>query len=35
MVTDTTLILPLFHSLTEDEQDYVMECIERVSGGDS
>ena len=28
MVTDTTLILPLFHSLTEDEQDYVMECIE-------
>ena len=31
MVTDTTLILPLFHSLTEDEQDYVMECIERVN----
>lgn len=31
MVTDTTLILPLFHSLTEDEQDYVTECIERVS----
>jgi perosamine synthetase len=28
MVTDTTLILPLFHSLTEDEQDYVTECIE-------
>jgi len=29
MVTDTTLILPLFHSMTEDEQDYVMECIEQ------
>ena len=31
MVADTTLILPLFHSLTEEKQDYVMECIERVS----
>jgi dTDP-4-amino-4,6-dideoxygalactose transaminase len=28
-VTDSSLILPLFHSMTEDEQDYVMECIER------
>jgi dTDP-4-amino-4,6-dideoxygalactose transaminase len=28
-VTGSSLILPLFHSMTEDEQDYVMDCIER------
>jgi dTDP-4-amino-4,6-dideoxygalactose transaminase len=27
-VADTTLILPLFHEMTEEEQDYVIECIE-------
>lgn len=32
MVTDTSVILPLFHSMTEEEQDYVMECIERMHG---
>jgi dTDP-4-amino-4,6-dideoxygalactose transaminase len=30
LVTDTTVILPLFHEMTEDEQDYVMECIEQI-----
>jgi dTDP-4-amino-4,6-dideoxygalactose transaminase len=29
-VTDTAVILPLFHEMTEEEQDYVMECIEQV-----
>ena len=29
MVTDTSIILPLFNSMTEEEQDYVMEGIER------
>jgi dTDP-4-amino-4,6-dideoxygalactose transaminase len=29
-VTDTTIILPLFHEMTEDDQDYVMECIEQI-----
>jgi perosamine synthetase len=28
MVTDTSIVLPLFHSMSEEEQDYVMECIE-------
>jgi dTDP-4-amino-4,6-dideoxygalactose transaminase len=28
-VADSTVILPLFHSLTQDEQDYVMESIEQ------
>jgi dTDP-4-amino-4,6-dideoxygalactose transaminase len=28
MVADTTLILPLFHSMTEEEQDYVIGSIE-------
>jgi dTDP-4-amino-4,6-dideoxygalactose transaminase len=27
LVADTSLILPLFHDMTEDEQDYVAECI--------
>jgi len=30
LATDTALILPLFHQMTEDEQDYVMACIEHV-----
>jgi dTDP-4-amino-4,6-dideoxygalactose transaminase len=28
MITDTTIILPLFHEMTVDEQDWVLECIE-------
>jgi dTDP-4-amino-4,6-dideoxygalactose transaminase len=31
IVADTGLILPLFHSMTEEEQDYVIECIESAS----
>jgi perosamine synthetase len=31
LVTDTTMILPLFHEMTEAEQDYVMECVEAIS----
>jgi perosamine synthetase len=27
MITDTTLVLPLFDRMTEEEQDYVIECI--------
>jgi perosamine synthetase len=30
LVTDTTIVLPLFHEMTEEEQDYVIECIERI-----
>lgn len=30
LVTDSALILPLFCEMTEQEQDYVMECIEMV-----
>jgi dTDP-4-amino-4,6-dideoxygalactose transaminase len=30
-VTDTTMILPLFHEMTENDQDYVIECIDHVS----
>jgi dTDP-4-amino-4,6-dideoxygalactose transaminase len=30
-VTDTTMILPLFHEMTEDDQDYVIECLEQIS----
>jgi len=29
LVSDTTMILPLFHDMTEEEQDYVIECIQR------
>jgi perosamine synthetase len=32
MVTDTTLILPLFHEMTDEDQDYVIDCIEQISG---
>jgi perosamine synthetase len=27
LITDTTLVLPLFDRMTEEEQDYVIECI--------
>lgn len=30
-VTDSTMILPLYHEMTEDEQDYVIECIEEIA----
>ncbi len=29
--TDSTMILPLYHEMTEDDQDYVIECLEQVS----
>ncbi|MEO7145551.1 MAG: DegT/DnrJ/EryC1/StrS family aminotransferase [Bryobacteraceae bacterium] len=31
LVTDTTMILPLFHEMAEDEQDFVIECIEHIA----
>ena len=31
LVTDTAIILPLFHEMTEEEQDYVIESIERLA----
>lgn len=31
LVTDTSLILPLFSDMTEEEQDYVMECLEQIT----
>ena len=30
LVTDTTVILPLFHEMTEEDQDYVIESVEEV-----
>jgi len=30
LVTDTTIILPLFHDMTEDQQDHVITCLEQV-----
>lgn len=30
LVTDTTIVLPLFHEMREEEQDYVMECLEQL-----
>ena len=27
MVTDSTIILPMHHEMTEDDHDYVVECI--------
>jgi perosamine synthetase len=30
-VADTTIILPLFHTMTEEEGDYVIECLEQIS----
>lgn len=29
-ITDNTIILPLFYTMTEEEQDYVMDCIAQV-----
>ena len=29
MLTDTTIILPLFHEMTEGEQEYVIECLKK------
>ena len=28
-ITDNTIILPLFHTMTEEEQDYVIDCFEQ------
>ncbi len=30
LVTDTTVILPLFHEMTEEDQDYVIGCCEHI-----
>lgn len=30
LVTDTAIVLPLFHEMKDDEHEYVIECIERV-----
>jgi len=30
LVTDTALVLPLFYEMSEEEQDYVIECLEQV-----
>jgi dTDP-4-amino-4,6-dideoxygalactose transaminase len=30
-VTDTTMVLPLFHEMTDEEQDYAVECIEEIA----
>jgi dTDP-4-amino-4,6-dideoxygalactose transaminase len=29
-VTDRALVLPLFYEMTEEEQDYVIECIAQI-----
>jgi perosamine synthetase len=31
-IADTTIILPLFHTMTEEEQDYVIDCLEQING---
>jgi dTDP-4-amino-4,6-dideoxygalactose transaminase len=31
LVTDSAIVLPLFYEMTEEEQDYVIECIEDIS----
>jgi dTDP-4-amino-4,6-dideoxygalactose transaminase len=31
LVTDSAIVLPLFYEMTEDEQDYVIECVEEIS----
>jgi hypothetical protein len=33
MVTDTAVILPLFHEMTEKEQDWIADCIEQSTNG--
>jgi len=30
-VTDTAIILPLFYAMTEEEQDYVLDCLEQIN----
>jgi perosamine synthetase len=30
LITDTSVVLPLFYEMTEDEQDYVMDCLEAI-----
>jgi perosamine synthetase len=30
LVTDTAVVLPLFNEMTEEEQDYVIECLEQI-----
>jgi dTDP-4-amino-4,6-dideoxygalactose transaminase len=30
-VTDSTIVLPLFHEMTDDEQTYVIACIEQIN----
>jgi perosamine synthetase len=30
LVTDTAVVLPLFYEMAEEEQDYVIECIEQI-----
>lgn len=32
LVTDTALVLPLFYEMAEEEQDYVIECLEQIGG---
>ena len=31
LVADTTIILPLFHDMTEGDQDHVLDCVEHIS----
>ena len=31
-IADTTIILPLFYAMTEEEQDYVIDCLEQING---
>ena len=31
LVADSSVVLPLFYEMTEDEQDYVLDCIEHVA----
>jgi dTDP-4-amino-4,6-dideoxygalactose transaminase len=30
LVTDSTIVLPLFHAMTEDEQEYVIDCLKKL-----
>jgi len=32
VVTDSAVILPLFHEMTDEEQDYVIDCLEHAEG---
>ena len=31
LVTDTAIVLPLFFEMSEEEQDYVMDCLEQIA----